>query len=305
MEEVKIDRCYIHLTTVPQVEKLSKNDVDFALFKEKYEDYYDLSTTKKVKDAFFEHGIRNPQWSQIHTITLGFVSDEVVRVQVLQGEEKDILLDLLNTLNSDFFKSATLVAWNLSFVLPFITTRMMKHRISVNTLSPALKHLGLKPWSLKQNKSLQDYVIGIGSYRPSLPEFAHNLGFDIKGIVEGSDIYTYYKNGMEIELAESDAQYVFLMVNIDRISEGGKEVDEVVSKIKYVKNVEEVKEPLYARIMKAGRITEEDEAVILDMAKSLTKKEKEHFVLNIKAALGKKEKDLLENDKNLFKKILA
>lgn len=279
-KDLKVKEVYLKITTVPQTPDLSTSDREFELFFDKYEEAKSLSTNKNVLEAYHRDGGLNPLFGKIYSATIGFV-DGGVRMMVLTGDEDKILKEIVNLLSSDFFKDATLVGWNFSFLLPFITTRMMKHRLDVSSIPAPLRHMGLKPWNMKQSKDLQDYVEGIGWFKSSLDQHAFNLGLETS-IIKGSEVYTYLKNGLTKEIEQSDVDYIFTLVNIDRLSSGGDEIKDLTYKVKDMNEeapTEVVETPPLEQLYRNNEFSKDviDKILALKGKKKLTKKDKSNL----------------------------
>lgn len=278
-----MDKIFIKLTTVPQNFNIEEGSKELQIYKSKYEDYTDdVKILKRPVDHYLENSSKNPLFAKIHSISFGFISEDTVRVKILEGEESDILKQFLKDCK-EYFDKSIMVLWNNSFSLPFITTRMMKNKIDLGTLHDGLKHLGLREWNLKKNKGLQSYLEGVGWFKGSLEQWAFNLGLDTS-LIDGSDVYKYVEKGDLEPLRQSDADYIFTMVQLDRLSEGNTEVPNIniVVDNLYGRVIEEIVdernplEKLYTENQLTESIKLELETVL--KKKKPTKKEKLHLI---------------------------
>ena len=188
--------------TTPQTKNLEIGSKEFNLYKEKYKEHNNLQTDEDVLIDYYDNASKNPLWGKIHSLSLGFVDEatNVARIKVFKGEEKDIIQNFLNTCN-EHFKASKIVGYNLSFLLPFLRSRMLKNNIKLQGIHEGLVDLNKKAWTL-QGICLQDGFKGIGWWNNSLEELAFLLGLETN-FIDGKDVYANFLAGKEDELDKS------------------------------------------------------------------------------------------------------
>ena len=261
--------------TTPQTKNLEIGSKEFNLYKEKYKEHNNLQTDEDVLVDYYDNASKNPLWGKIHSLSLGFVDEatNVARIKVFKGEEKDIIQNFLNTCN-EHFKASKIVGYNLSFLLPFLRSRMLKNNIKLQGIHEGLVDLNKKAWTL-QGMCLQDGFKGIGYYNNSLEELAFLLGLETN-FIDGKDVYANFLAGKEDELDKSIIDETFTLINCYKIINGEEPCTDLNSTVVQLSEVKEIEVPLLQKIYKASNIdskTKEDLHKKL-AKKKITKKEK-------------------------------
>lgn len=278
---MEYNKIYLKVTTLPQTENLQTDSLEFELFKEKYNEARNYVKDSDVLHSYENESSKTPSFAKIYSLTVGMVDGDKMVVKIVKGEEKDILQNLLNTLNDERFKRTELVCFNLGFNLGFLTTRMLKNGISTINLPVPLSHLSKKPWEVKGSKGMSEHFNGISWFRMNFQELCFTAGIPIDGIIDGADVYTYYKNGKIDELDNSDYLYLQNLINLDRISEGKETLSEAELFIQSLSEVEEAEDTrtVLEKLYDYNEFTEElqEEVKKLIGKKKLTKKDKENL----------------------------
>jgi len=273
--------------TLPQTKELEVGSKEFNLYKEKYQEYNKLETDQEVLIDYYANSSKNPLWGKIYSISLGFVDEatNVARIKVFKGNEKDIIQEFLNTCN-EYFKSSKMIGYNLSFLLPFLRSRMLKNGMKIQGLPPGLIDLGMKPWTM-QGVCLQDYFNGIGWFKNSLEETAFLLNLETN-FIDGKDVYSYFLAGKEEELNQSLIDETFTLINCYRIIQGEEPCKDLNSTVMVLENVEEVEQPLLQRINSSKNISNENKKELIQLLKKkkLAKKDKDKVLDLISASLA-------------------
>ena len=266
--------------TTPQTKNLEIGSKEFNLYKEKYKEHNNLQTDEDVLVDYYDNASKNPLWGKIHSLSLGFVDEatNVARIKVFKGEEKDIIQNFLNTCN-EHFKASKIVGYNLSFLLPFLRSRMLKNNIKLQGIHEGLVDLNRKPWTL-QGMCLQDGFKGIGYYNNSLEELAFLLGLETN-FIDGKDVYANFLAGKEDELNKSIIDETFTLINCYKIINGEEPCTDLNSTVVQLSEVKEIEVPLLQKIYKASNI---DSKTKEDLHKKLAKKK-----------ITKKEKVIIED----------
>ena len=266
--------------TTPQTKNLEIGSKEFNLYKEKYKEHNNLQTDEDVLIDYYDNASKNPLWGKIHSLSLGFVDEatNVARIKVFKGEEKDIIQNFLNTCN-EYFKASKIVGYNLSFLLPFLRSRMLKNNIKLQGIHEGLVDLNKKAWTL-QGVCLQDGFRGIGWWNNSLEELAFLLGLETN-FIDGKDVYANFLAGKEDELDKSIIDETFTLINCYKIINGEEPCTDLNSTVVQLSEVKEVEVPLLQKIYKASNI---DSKTKEDLHKKLAKKK-----------ITKKEKVIIED----------
>ena len=264
--------------TTPQTKNLEIGSREFNLYKEKYKEHNNLQTDEDVLIDYYDNASKNPLWGKIHSLSLGFVDEatNVARIKVFKGEEKDIIQNFLNTCN-EHFKASKIVGYNLSFLLPFLRSRMLKNNIKLQGIHEGLVDLNRKPWTL-QGMCLQDGFKGIGYYNNSLEELAFLLGLETN-FIDGKDVYANFLAGKEDELDKSIIDETFTLINCYKIINGEEPCTDLNSTVVQLSEVKEIEVSLLQRLYNNNQITLDikNEVEELVKKKKPSKKEKEQL----------------------------
>lgn len=295
MEQKKLEvkQIYWKVQTIPQTNQLEIGSKEFNLYKEKYQEHNKLETDLDVLSDYNKSASKNPLWGKIYSLSVGFVDEatNVARIKVLKGAEKDIIQNFLSIIN-EHFKSSKIIGYNLSFLLPFLRSRMLKNGLKIQGLPSGLIDLNCKPWTL-QGICLQDGFKGIGWWSNSLEELAYLLNLETN-FIDGKDVYLNYLAGKEEELNQSIIDETFTLINCHKIINGEEPCKELSSTVVLVESTEEIKIPLLQKLNlnKAIYVAELEELKeLLSKNKKLSKKEKAIALDLIKASLSDIDKD--------------
>lgn len=289
MEQKKLEvkQIYWKVQTIPQTKDLQADSKEFKLYKEKYREHNNLDTEKEVIGDYYKTASKNPLWGKIYSLSVGFVDESTnsARIKVFKGEEKDIIQNFLNTCN-EHFKSSKIIGYNLSFLLPFLRSRMLKNKLKIQGLHSGLIDLNCKPWTL-QGICLQDGFKGIGWWSNSLEELAYLLGLETN-FIDGKDIYLNYLAGKEEELNQSIIDETFTLINCHKIINGEEPCTELNSTVVVLEDVKEVELSLLKKLdsTKAVYASELAEIKKILSTPKLSKKDKEIVFDLIKASLS-------------------
>lgn len=272
------NKIYLKVSTLPQTENLQTDSLEFELFKNKYSEAREYMKDADVLHSYTNDSSKTPSFAKIHSMSVGMVDNDKMVVKIIKGKEKDILQTLLNTLNDERFAKTELVCFNLGFNLGMITTRMLKNGIPTVNLPVPLRHLNMKIWNMKQNKGLSEHFSGISWWKCSFEELCFTANLPLDGVINGSDVYTYYKAGKTEELDNSDYIYLQNLINLDRISENKSVLSDselFIHGIEEVKAAEDTRTVL-EKLYDYNEFTEElqEEVKKLIGKKKLTKKDK-------------------------------
>lgn len=231
-------KIYIKVTTLPQTEDLLTDSLEFKVYKSKYEEAKEFVKDSDVLHSYLTESSKNPSFAKIYSLTIGYVNENNLRVNILKGDEKEILQTFLDTIRSSHFSQSTLVGYNLGFLFGFLTTRMLKNGLDISDVPQQINHLNKKPWEIKGSKDMFGYFKGISWFQPNMVELAFTTGLNTN-LIDGSEIYNYYKSQRIGEIDNNDTLYIQNVCNLDRISEGLEKIMNVV----FVKKQEDLELP--------------------------------------------------------------
>ena len=217
---------YFKLITLPANEE--KDSKEFQIWYDKYSEAKEIKSLEDGYKDYIKEASKNPSFGKIEALVVGYtVEDSQIRINILKGSERSILQSFFNLFSGDYFKNATPVMWNAEFILPFISTRALKNKLSLSAIPATLKHHGLKPWNLKCI-DLQSYIKGVGYYIPNLEEAAMNFNLET-AFIDLEDVYSYFKNGHKEVVFSSAENELKTVINIHRILQEKEPIEEVVS----------------------------------------------------------------------------
>lgn len=259
---------------------------ELEIFQNKYKKDYEqreLYDGEELEDKFRLNSWRNPMFSEITSIILGYEHEGTLRVKYLQGTEKDLLQSFVNLLRNQF-KDFQLVHFDAEIVLPYIGVRLHKNNF-ISPIHPALNYMDMKPWNLLGIDLKQVYK-GAGKYSFSLEEIGYILNLDTEGVIPYEDEFTYY-NAEDFEaLNKSAIKKVELLSQIHRKLQNQSELTTLIVREK----VEDVVEELPKDILKSigllkGLTPELTDQLKVIFKKRMSKKDKEIAFDLVKASL--------------------
>ena len=188
------DILFLDIETVPESDDFSKlNEVTKLLWEEKtrYQRKDDFTP-----EAFYEKAGIWAEFGKIICISVGYFNIssglKKFRVTSFYGEEKQILLDFKNLLQSQFNQSKHKLCGHNSkeFDIPFIARRMIIHNI---TLPDKLNLFGKKPWEIPNLDTMDLWKFGDYKHFTSLKLLTHVLGIPTpKDDISGDKVRQVY-----------------------------------------------------------------------------------------------------------------
>lgn len=95
-EEITIKEVYVSIVTLPKLEELEVGSETFDRFKSTYTEYKEYLNDKQVVQSYFDDAGKSVAFCKVHQIAVGFLYDDTVRVNVLIGEEANIINEFHN-----------------------------------------------------------------------------------------------------------------------------------------------------------------------------------------------------------------
>lgn len=186
---------FLDIETVPQEESFGVvNPIDQQLFAEK---------TKYVRkdeftpEEFYERAGIWAEFGKIICISVGYFvkrSTLEFRVRSFKGDEKSLLIEFSELLNSHFSKSQYLLCAHngKEFDFPYIARRLLIHQLD---LPEKLNLFGKKPWEVPHLDTLELWKFGDYKHFTSLKLLTRVLGIPSpKDDIDGSQVRdVFYK----------------------------------------------------------------------------------------------------------------
>jgi len=299
------NKIYLKLTTVPNQMEVDMDSVEIQVFRNKYEAHKSFIKDSDVELAYLNESAVNGSFARIYSITLGFVHDGMPVVKTMFGQEEDLLDKLLSVLRQTEFKDATVVMYNRSFILSFLSKRLRKHNYPISALPVSLQSFDKKPWTIGGSKCIQDYVKGISFQTENFSETCFIHGFEAD-IIEGSDVARYIKKEEFDVVHQSDIRYVGYLMDVDRqlseeselgkvtavIEEVGVVAKQEINVLEHILASGHLSAPVVAAIVEATEANNWDRENVLTLVKTALSKTKEYQSVNeedyktLKDALG-------------------
>lgn len=269
-------------------QELEIGSKEFESFKVKYKQNYEtreLFSDTEILEKYKLNGWRNPLYSSISSLIIGFQDGADLRIKYITGEEKDILQTFHNLLRNNL-SGYQLVHFDAEIVLPYIGVRFNKNGFTVSPHND-LKYQGLKTWNLS-GVDLKDYYKGAGKYSFSLEDIADI--YDVRrDFIHYDSEYTYYHNNQLEALKLSAINKVEVLARVHRKIfnlpdfENVNLIEEAVAKVEIFKPTNWLNE-LYKEQQFTPEISEGLKKQVFSAKKKLTKKEVEAIFEIIRGA---------------------
>ena len=266
---------------------LEPTEQELKVFQLKYKKDFEkreLYQGVELLEKYRLNGWRNPMFSQITGVIIGYENDGALRLKNIVGTEKDVLQTFSNLLKNHF-QDYNLVHFDSEVVLPYIGIRLNK-----NNLKPThqdLKYYNMRPWNLSAI-DLKAYYQGAGKYSFSVDEIAYILNIDSEGIIPYDDEFTYFNSGDLKTLEISAIKKVEVISQIHRNLNDLPSLTTILTE-EQVENVEEEKTVnILDNLYYSKKISEKDKEELKQIfAKKKFKTEEKEIAINIiKASLS-------------------
>lgn len=194
LDELPLEKIlFIDIETVPQNEYW-KN------VPEPLQELWDKKTLKQRKEEYtaeeyyYERAGILAEFGKIVCISCGIIIHNKIRINSLLGEEKDILTQFKEIIESDYYKEGLLLCAHngKEFDYPYIARRMLINQIR---LPYALQFYGKKPWEVPHLDTMDLWKFGDYKHFTSLDLLAQILQIPSpKQEMSGADVQNvYYK----------------------------------------------------------------------------------------------------------------
>ncbi|MGG5507543.1 MULTISPECIES: 3'-5' exonuclease [unclassified Myroides] len=235
IEQINVSHIlFLDIETVPQESEFNKLDGEVQqLYEEKTR--YQRKGEIPVEE-FYSHAGIWAEFGKIVCISVGYFTykrgERQFRTTSFIGEEKQLLHDFSNLLNTHFNRSEHLLCGHNAkeFDFPYIARRMIVHGLKI----PAkLNLMGKKPWEVPHLDTMEMWKFGDYKHYTSLKLLAHILQIPSpKDDINGADVAKVYYQEQDVDriarYCEKDvitvAQIVLRLKGEQRLTE-----DELIS----------------------------------------------------------------------------
>ena len=192
---------FLDIETVPEQEHYDQLDPDMRLLWEQKTQYQRKDEVSG--EAFYERAGIWAEFGKIITISVGYFVNKAdirnFRVTSFWGDEKKILNDFSNLLNSHFNGAQHLLCGHNAkeFDIPFIARRMIINGIA---LPSKLNLFGKKPWEVPHLDTLELWKFGDYKHFTSLKLLTKVLGVPSpKDDIDGSEVARVFYEEKDID----------------------------------------------------------------------------------------------------------
>lgn len=277
------DLLFLDIECVRSNKELDIDSYEFELFQYKNRDKTtgELLPEADVIALYNKSAALSPIYGKIVCVSIGYVVDTKFYSKNITGEEKDIITEVFNILNS---VNKTVTGFNLiPFDLNYLIIRAAACGVDI-LLKDAVNTLDKKEWKVSE-KVCDLFLIlkGTGYQSNSLQETAYLLGVkSSKDDIAGHQVSeVYWTEGVD-RIATYCAKDILCTAEIFLALQGKRNyITEVVDKTGVVAE----KPKLLDTIANSKSITKDQEKELVAKAKTLNKEEKANLVILVEAAL--------------------
>lgn len=276
---------WLDIETVTAEKDLTEDSVYWDAWAQKVAWDETVSTNEEIIQRYKDRGAIYKEFAKIVSVSYGRVSNGVLKVKNLVGEEKDIIEHLFKDVQSFVNKGVKFlgVFSGKQFDIPFISFRATVNDIDV---IDSFDIGGLAPWNIKHVIDVQDILKGTSSTSLSLNAVCAVFGIPSpkQGEVTGKNVGEMFHSGMLSGISEYNNQDVLATCNAFckyvklpfvkmEVVNANKEVEvkvegNLLQQLSYTKHLDEgVKEQL-KKILSKAKITKKEKDIIFDLVKA-------------------------------------
>lgn len=205
---------WLDIETVTAEKELTEDSVYWDAWVQKCAWDDSISTNDEIIKRYKERGAIYKEFAKIVSISYGRVSNGVLKVKNLVGDEKDILEQLFKDVES-FVKRGVRFLGVFSgkqFDIPFISFRATVNDIDI---IESFDIGGLAPWNIKHVIDVQDILKGTSSTSLSLNAVCAVFGIPSpkQGEVTGKNVGEMFYEGMLKDISEYNNRDVLATCN--------------------------------------------------------------------------------------------
>lgn len=265
LDQKKLLFCDIECVSGKRSSELGTTEFELYKYKLRNKETDELPSDDFVIDHYIKRAALNPLYGKIISISIGIINGNEARLKTFKGEEKDILKDFVEFVNSNDY---ILIWWNQDFDLPYLRKRFVINGLADYLADKRGNDSMEKPWTLKGTLDLMQVWKGISFYNDSINEVAFSLGIKSpKSDMNGSQVSEeYYKGNIE-KIYNYNRQDVLCLMQIFR---------KFIGQSLLTLNEDEVKAEKIPIIKKlgTGNITAAEEKKLNKLMESMNESEK-------------------------------
>ena len=294
------DLIFFDIETARKNKKLDPKSKEFELFQWSLRDRdtLKLPTKKDTADTYNLKAALKPQFNRIVCITVGFVKKGVIYLKTLKGDQKDIIRDFYDILNSQ--PKMVPAGYNIiGFDMPVVRLKAFEEGVEIN-IRESLIDSQKKPWNLTDSfLDVMDVLKGSYFYPMSMDDACYMAGVSSpkEGDIKGAEVSNAFYDGKIDEICEYCERDVEACIKLFlKVQGNGYEIKETVIRGTEEKVKDFSDEPVIKRIFDKGQIDPEDFDELMSKTKKMKKKERAQTCEILTSALLHKDKKTLDTD---------
>ena len=301
MEE-QIKEVYVSIVTLPKLDRLETDTEDFDRFKSTYVEHKEYLNDRAIIQSYSEVAGKSVAFNRIFSIAIGFKHNGIVRVNILNGSEKNQIKEFHDILKSDFFAGSKLYGYGNEFLRDTLSFRARVNGISKEFEAPQFKDISLQPWNRKLSVDLMEETVKSYRGKISFINALYGAGINYSEILAGEDVHTYYQSGNIDRINKHSANYIRGLVNLHAFLE----TQEQTQQLNFTVNPAKEKLPedvnMLDHILASGNLNSKNVDLIVEFTER-EKLNKENVLLLVKTALSKSGKVADEDIEELKEKL--
>jgi len=284
---------FFDIETVRRQKELDINSKEYDLYAWKLRDKETskLPPSNEVLEHYKLNGALDPVFNKIVCISVGFIKDKTLYVKSFLGEQKEMIENFYNLLNSTGFIPSGFNVIN--FDSPVIRLKALESGVDLTLIGERYNDVGQKPWTLEEAfVDLMPLTKGTYYYNLSLDAMCFLAGIKTpKDDISGADVSRVYweeKNGIS-RISEYCKKDVIAVAKLFCALQGNKDfIEEVVDRTENKEEPFVGEAPLLQRIFATKEITEKEKTELKSLISKakLTKKDKDIVFDLVRASMA-------------------
>lgn len=254
-EEIKINEVYVSIVTLPKESSLEIGSETFNRFKSTYTEYKEYLNDKQVVQSYLDDAGKSVAFSKVYQIALGFELNDEIRVNILNGEESNIIRRFHNILTSDFFKNSKLYGYNNKFIYDVLFFRGRVCKIPLELEAPQFKDIKNQSWKQTKSICLMDETASNYRGKISLLNALYAANLDYSNIISGDEIFSLYSSENFIDISRSSAATIKGLVNLNRFLHNKSEIKQLACKDEVIGEIVKKDVNVLEHILAAGNLS--------------------------------------------------
>lgn len=285
---------WLDIETVAIEKELTEDSIYWDAWVQKCAWDDSISTNEEIIQRYKDRGAIYKEFAKIVSVSYGRVSNGVLKVKNLVGDEKDIIEHLFKDVQSFVSKGVRFlgVFSGKQFDIPFISFRAI-----VNDINPidSFDIGGIAPWNIKHVIDVQDILKGTSSTSLSLNAVCAVFGIPSpkQGEVTGKNVGEMFHEGMLKEISEYNnrdvlatcnafCKYVKLPFVEMEVVNAKTEVEvkpegNLLQQIHFTKHLDGGAKEQLKKILSKNKITKKEKEIVFDLVKASLAEIDTHF----------------------------